>query len=401
MKIVTVVGARPQFIKASPVSRALRQSGHQEFMIHTGQHYDYEMSRVFFDEMKLPEPDVNLEVGSGSHAKQTGEMLIQIENILIAEKPDWALVYGDTNSTLAGALAAVKLHIPVAHVEAGLRSFNREMPEEHNRVLTDHISDLLFCPTKTAVGNLINEGFKNIAGDGNLIESTNSRSPDSFSLPLIANVGDVMYDSVLHNIKLAEKNSRVLDRLKIKPRNYVLATVHRAENTDDHERLMSIFEAFTQIAQDELPVIIPLHPRTRQCLKNSKFKIDGFVKSPKTPSPLMGEGRGEGEKTPLRIIDPVSYLDMLMLEQNAKAILTDSGGMQKEAYFLGVPCVTLRTETEWVETVETGWNVIVGADREKIVEAARCFKSEKPRPELYGNGKASQKIVQVLAMPTC
>jgi len=401
VKIVTVVGARPQFIKASPVSRALRQSGHQEFMIHTGQHYDYEMSRVFFDEMKLPEPDVNLEVGSGSHAKQTGEMLIQIENILIAEKPDWALVYGDTNSTLAGALAAVKLHIPVAHVEAGLRSFNREMPEEHNRVLTDHISDLLFCPTKTAVGNLINEGFKNIAGDGNLIESTNSRSPDSFSLPLIANVGDVMYDSVLHNIKLAEKNSRVLDRLKIKPRNYVLATVHRAENTDDHERLMSIFEAFTQIAQDELPVIIPLHPRTRQCLKNSKFKIDGFVKSPKTPSPLMGEGRGEGEKTPLRIIDPVSYLDMLMLEQNAKAILTDSGGMQKEAYFLGVPCVTLRTETEWVETVETGWNVIVGADREKIVEAARCFKSEKPRPELYGNGKASQKIVQVLAMPTC
>ncbi|MCD6153323.1 MAG: UDP-N-acetyl glucosamine 2-epimerase [Syntrophobacterales bacterium] len=409
VKVVSVVGARPQFIKASPVSNALRQADHQEFIIHTGQHYDYEMSRVFFDEMELPEPDVNLEVGSGSHAKQTGEMLIQIENILIAEKPDWALVYGDTNSTLAGALAAVKLHIPVAHVEAGLRSFNREMPEEHNRVLTDHISDLLFCPTKTAVGNLINEGFKNIAGDGNLIESTNSRSLDSFPLildpyssPLIANVGDVMYDSILHNIKLAERNSRVLDRLKIKPKNYVLATVHRAENTDYPERLMSIFEAFTQIAQDDIPVIIPLHPRTRQCLSNSKFKIDGFVK---TPSPLMGEGRGEGEgggeKTPLRIIDPVSYLDMLMLEQNANAILTDSGGMQKEAYFLGVPCVTLRTETEWVETVETGWNVIAGADRGKIVEAVRCFKSGSPRPELYGDGRASQKIVEILTMLTC
>jgi UDP-N-acetylglucosamine 2-epimerase len=348
-------------------------------MIHTGQHYDYEMSRIFFDEMELPEPDVNLGVGSGSHGKQTGEMLIQIEDVLMAEKPDWALVYGDTNSTLAGALAAVKLHIPVAHVEAGLRSFNRKMPEEHNRVLTDHISDLLFCPTRTAVGNLMNEGFGNIANDGNLVESTNSTLPDSCSLPLIVNVGDVMCDAILHNIKLAEQNSHILQELQVKPKDYVLTTIHRAENTDDHERLMSIFEAFTQIAQDGLPVIIPLHPRTRQCLANSKFKI---------------------QNSKLRLIAPVSYLDMLMLEQNAKTILTDSGGMQKEAYFFGVPCVTLRTETEWVETVEAGWNVIVGADRGKIVEAVRSFKSGTQRPELYGNGNASRKIVEILAMPT-
>ena len=278
-------------------------------------------------------------------------MLIGIENVLLSEKPDMVLVYGDTNSTLAGALAAVKLHVPVGHVEAGLRSFNREMPEEHNRVVSDHLSNLLFCPTQTAVKNLENEG---ITQGVNL-------------------VGDVMYDSILFNIQLAEKKSHVLENLKLKPKSYALATVHRAENTDNHERLKSIFYAFEQISQDGLQVIIPLHPRTRDSLENSKFKI---------------------QNSKLSFIDPVSYLDMLLLEKNAQVILTDSGGVQKEAYWLGVSCVTLRDETEWLETVESGWNVVVGAGKEKIINAVRAFKSDKSRPELYGNGRTAEKIVQ-------
>ena len=354
MKIVTVVGARPQFIKSAPVSKALRELGHTEILVHTGQHYDDGMSAVFFRELEISAPNVNLEVGSGSHGWQTGQMLIRIENVLLSEKPDMVLVYGDTNSTLAGALAAVKLHVPVAHVEAGLRSFNREMPEEHNRVVSDHLSNLLFCPTQTAVKNLENEG---ITQGVNL-------------------VGDVMYDSILFNIQLAEKQSHILENLKLKPKNYALATVHRAENTDNHERLKSIFDAFEQISQNGLPVIIPLHPRTRQSLKNSKFKI---------------------QNSKLSFIDPVSYLDILLLEKNAQVILTDSGGVQKEAYWFGVPCITLRDETEWVETVDAGWNVVVGADGEKIVEAGRRYKSDNPRPELYGDGRAAEKIVQYLA----
>jgi len=356
VKVVSVVGARPQFIKASSVNKALRESGHRDFIIHTGQHYDYEMSQVFFEELELPEPDINLEIGSGSHGRQTGEMLIQIENVLMAENPDCVLVYGDTNSTLAGALAAVKVHIPVAHVEAGLRSFNRKMPEEHNRVLTDHMSDLLFCPTETAVKHLESEGIT----QG------------------VHWVGDVMYDSILHGIKIAEKFSNIMDKLDIKPQCYVLATVHRAENTDDHERLMSIFEAFTQITQDELSVIIPLHPRTRQCLTNSKFKI---------------------QNSKLRIIDPVPYLDMLLLEKNARVILTDSGGVQKEAYWFNVPCVTLRDETEWVELVEHGCNVVAGSDKKNICQAYLKMIHRKidSNTDLYGNGKASHKIVEIIS----
>jgi UDP-N-acetylglucosamine 2-epimerase len=355
VKVVSVVGARPQFIKASSVNKALRESGHRDFIIHTGQHYDYEMSQVFFEELELPEPDINLEIGSGSHGRQTGEMLIGVENILMTERPDRVLVYGDTNSTLAGALAAVKVHIPVAHVEAGLRSFNRKMPEEHNRVLTDHMSDTLFCPTETAVKHLEREG---------ITQGTHV-------------VGDVMYDSVLHSIKIAEKYSTIMDKLDIKPRCYALATVHRAENTDDHERLMSIFEAFTQIAQDELPVIIPLHPRTRQSLKNSKFKI---------------------QNSKIRIINPVSYLDMLMMEKHAHIILTDSGGMQKEAFWFKVPCVTLRDETEWVELVKHGFNTVAGSKRENIYQAYRTMTGKKfeSNPMLYGNGEAGIKIVEIL-----
>ena len=376
MKIVTIVGARPQFIKSAPVSRVLRELGHTEILVHTGQHYDDGMSAVFFRELEITAPDVNLGVGSGSHGWQTGQMLICIEKVLLSKKPDLVLVYGDTNSTLAGALAAVKLHVPVAHVEAGLRSFNRKMPEEHNRVVSDHLSSLLFCPTETAVNNLKKEGFTNIVNDGKIVESIDFLPLNPYSLSLVINVGDVMYDSLLFNMQLAEKKSHILDNLKLKPKNYALATVHRAENTDNHERLKSIFYAFEQISQNGLPVIIPLHPRTRQSLKNSKFKI---------------------QNSKLSFIDPVSYLDMLFLEKNAQVILTDSGGMQKEAYFFGVPCVTLRSETEWVETVETGWNVVVGADRKKIVDAVRCCKPDNPRPELYGNGRAAEKIVEGLA----
>jgi UDP-GlcNAc3NAcA epimerase len=356
VNIVSIVGARPQFIKAFSVNKALRESGHQDFIIHTGQHYDYEMSQVFFEELELPGPDKNLEIGSGSHGKQTGEMLIGIENILVTERPDWVLVYGDTNSTLAGALAAVKLHIPVAHIEAGLRSFNRRMPEEHNRVLTDHMSDLLFCPTETAVKHLEREGI--------------TRG--------VHLVGDVMYDSVLHGIKVAEKYSNIMDKLDIKPQCFALATVHRAENTDDHERLMSIFEALRQIAQEKFHVIVPLHPRTKKCLKNSGFKI---------------------QNSELRIIDPVSYLDMLLLEKNAHVILTDSGGLQKEAYWFNIPCITLRDETEWVELVEHGVNTVIGSDSENIYQAYRTMAGKKldSKPELYGNGTAGQHIVKIIS----
>lgn len=366
MKIVTVVGARPQFIKSAPVSKALREFGHTEILVHTGQHYDANMSDVFFKELNIPKPDYNLGINSASHGAMTGRMLEKIEDLLIREKPDWVLVYGDTNSTLAGALAAVKLHIPVAHVEAGLRSFNREMPEEHNRVLTDHCSDILFCPTETAVNNLRNEGFTNI------VTNSSPLIPNPYSLPLVTNVGDTMYDAVLQFSEIARKQSTILENLKLKSKGYLLATVHRPYNTDVPENLQNILAAFLEI--DE-PIIFPVHPRTKQCLINSTLKIQNLK---------------------LRFISPVGYLDMLILEQNAKAILTDSGGMQKEAYFFGVPCVTMRTETEWIETVQAGWNVVVGANREKIINAVRSFKTGNPRPKLYGDGRTAKKIIQHL-----
>jgi UDP-N-acetylglucosamine 2-epimerase len=350
MKIVTIVGARPQFIKAAPVSRSLRSEA-EEILVHTGQHYDRQMSAVFFSELKIPEPDYNLEVGSGSHGWQTGQMLIRIEEVLLAERPDWVLVYGDTNSTVAGALAAVKLHIPIAHVEAGLRSYNRRMPEEHNRVLTDHASDMLFCPTKTSVDNLAREGIR----QG------------------VRFVGDVMYDAVLFNAKLAKAHATVLDRLDLKPGRYALATIHRPRNTDDPDRLHSIITALSEI---KTPVVLPVHPRTRQKLAETGMEPH------RTPSP--------------RLIEPVGYLDMLALEQDARLILTDSGGVQKEAYFFSVPCITLREETEWVETVDSGWNLLVGADRNAIVEAAASFKPEGSPPLSFGNGRAAAGIVAAL-----
>lgn len=349
-KVVSVVGARPQFVKAAVVSRHLHGAA-REVLVHTGQHYDANMSDVFFSELEIPAPDYHLGVGSAPHGEQTGEMLKQIERVLVDEKPDSVLVYGDTNSTLAGALAAAKLHIPVAHVEAGLRSFNRRMPEEVNRVVTDHVASLLFAPTDTAVFNLEREGI-----------TTG-----------VCQVGDVMYDAVLRHLEQARKRSRILERYELRPKEYVLATLHRAENTDDAQRLENILAAFAEISR-EVPVIFPVHPRTR-CL------IDGL--------PHLSGGS-------LLMVEPASYFDMLRLESSAHCIVTDSGGVQKEAFFLRVPCVTTRDESEWVETIETSWNTLAGADLEKIVTAVREASPGKSGAWPYGKGDSAQQIVHVL-----
>ena len=309
MKVVSIIGARPQFIKCAPVSRALRHVA-QEVLVHTGQHYDDSMSGVFFRELDIPEPDYHLGVGSGSHGQQTGAMLTKIEEVLLKEKPDRVLVYGDTNSTLAGALAAAKLHISVAHVEAGLRSFNRRMPEEINRVMTDHLADVLLCPTETAVENLQLEGVTKG----------------------VHLVGDVMYDALLDSVERARRTSTVFDRLELEAQSYLLVTVHRAENTDQAQRMHGIMAALIALAESGQMIVFPVHPRTRKALDNLSFK---------PPERLL-------------LTEPLSYLDMVLLESTARIILTDSGGVQKESYWLQVPCITLRDETEWVETVESG-----------------------------------------------
>ena len=314
LKIISVVGARPQFIKAAMISRRLEASEElSEILIHTGQHYDPNLSAIFFEELNLPEANVNLGVGSASHGEQTGKIMIALEPILVREEPDCILVYGDTNSTLAGALTAAKIGIPIAHIEAGLRSFNRTMPEEINRVLTDHVSEYLFAPTRNAVENLKREGI----GDERIFE-----------------VGDVMYDAALTYGRKAEEKSGIIEELKLEAGQFLLATVHRAENTDDKRRLESIFRGLERVSR-ELPVVVPLHPRTRKALDGTEFCRQ--------------------DSSELRIIDPVGYLDMIMLEKNARLIATDSGGVQKEAFFFRVPCVTLREETEWVELVEIVW----------------------------------------------
>jgi UDP-N-acetylglucosamine 2-epimerase len=350
IKVVTVVGARPQFVKAGPMSAALRLAGHREVLVHTGQHYDHGMSKVFFDELGIPEPAQNLEVGSGSHGAQTGQMLERLERVLQAERPDWVLVFGDTNSTLAGALAAAKLGIPVAHVEAGLRSWNRAMPEEHNRVLTDHCADLLLCPTTTAVANLRHEGL--------------TRG--------VKLVGDPMYDAVLAHLPAARARQALLASLGVTPRGYVLATVHRPYNTDDPAKLRALLAGLVALAE---PVVFPVHPRTRKAIAALGVDLSG------------------GQ---LRLIEPVGYLDMLALEAGARLVMTDSGGVQKEAYFLGVPCLTLRPETEWVETVEAGWNLLVATEPAAMVEAARRFAPQGEPPRLFGDGHACERIAETL-----
>lgn len=357
MKILTILGARPQFIKAGSVSREIAKHKEiKEVIVHTGQHYDANMSDIFFEEMQIPKPDYFLGIGGKSHGAMTGQMIEKIEEVAQKEKPDWIMVYGDTNSTLAGAIVASKLHIKLAHIEAGLRSFNMKMPEEVNRILTDRVSTILFCPTKTAVENLKTEGFP-------FTLSANHQQ-------LITNVGDVMQDGALFYRGLAVKPKNI----DIKD-NFILCTIHRAENTDDENRLRSIFEALNEIAKEK-QIILPLHPRTKKILENLKLNIQN-----------------------LTLIDPVGYLEMVWLIDNCSLVMTDSGGLQKEAYFFEKPCITLRDETEWVELVECGANVLVGADKDKILKAFRNnskFNIENSKLDLYGGGKASEKIIKKL-----
>ena len=350
MKIVTILGARPQFIKAGTVSREITKHNEiQEIIIHTGQHFDANMSDIFFDEMKIPKPDYNLDINGLGHGAMTGQMLEKIEEVLLKEKPDWVMVYGDTNSTIAGALAASKLHIKVAHVEAGLRSFNMNMPEEVNRILTDRISNILFCPTQSAIDNLGKEGY------------------DTLDIKIVKN-GDVMQDGALFYKDLAVKPDVELAD------NYILSTIHRAENTDAPQRLKAIFEALNEIAK-EIQIVLPLHPRTKNILKTSDIKLSNNI----------------------TIIEPIGYLKMVYLIKNAKMIMTDSGGLQKEAFFFEKSCITLRDETEWIELIENKFNVLGGADKNKIIDLYHTYQFNNDFSlNLYGGGKASEIIIKEL-----
>ena len=379
MKILTVLGARPQFIKAGSVSREIAKYPQiKEVIIHTGQHYDSNMSEIFFKEMHIPKPDYFLNINGLSHGAMTGQMMEKIEEVVLEEKPDIILVYGDTNSTLSGALVGAKLHTPVAHIEAGLRSFNMQMPEEVNRILTDRVSSWLFCPTETAVENLKKEAFP-----------FPIYSPITNYSQQILNVGDVMYDGALFYKQFAKKPKAVsnleflvsnkLDTKNQQPKtkNYILATIHRAENTDNPQRLRAIFEALQEISK-EMPIILPLHPRTKQKLKSANINTT---------------------YSQINIIDPVGYLEMVWLLENCSLVMTDSGGLQKEAYFFNKACITLRDETEWIELVEHGYNILAGANREKIIRAfnqMQNFKIPNNKSNLYGNGDSSKKIVKAL-----
>ncbi|MFN0034535.1 MAG: non-hydrolyzing UDP-N-acetylglucosamine 2-epimerase [Saprospiraceae bacterium] len=356
MRLITVIGARPQFVKAAAVSRAFRAyPSIEEKIVHTGQHFDANMSDIFFEEMEIPRPHFNLEINSLSHGAMTGRMLERIEEVLLAEKPDALLVYGDTNSTLAGALAARKLHIPIMHVEAGLRSHNMAMPEEINRILTDRISEVLFCPTETAVANLRREGFEHFGCS-------------------ILQVGDVMEDAALFYAPIAAKRTNLLKTLDLEGRDFVLCTLHRAENTDDPERFSAIVEALNETAR-QMPVVLPLHPRTQKLLEKNGLRLDALT------------------------VPPVGYFDMLSLLQNARLVMTDSGGLQKEAYFFGKFCLTLRHDTEWQELVEGGFNFLVGADKRLILKTLEeALSKEFPaKKDFYGGGKAATRIAEVVA----
>lgn len=352
-KIVTIVGARPQFIKTPLVSKEIRKFA-KEILVHTGQHYDTNMSDIFFRELDIPKADYNLNVGSGTQGKQTGEMLEKIEEVLVKEKPDLVLIYGDTNSTIAGALAAVKLHIPVAHVEAGMRSYNRQMPEEINRIVSDHISTLLFAATRSSAKILKKEGI----------------TKDIYF------VGDVMYDiqKQIQGSKSKIQNN-ILEKLDVKPKKYILATVHRQENTDSKQNLENIVKAFAKINE---PLVFAVHPRTEKYLK--EYKLDHLI----TKNPQI------------KLIKPVGFLEMMILEQNARLVITDSGGVQKEAYLNRVPCITLRKETEWIETVQSGWNKLAGTNQEKIVKLTKNFPKPKNHPNFLGDSKAYLKIAKII-----
>ncbi len=367
MKLLSVVGARPQFVKIAPIAQAIARgvigTNVEHLIVHTGQHYDAKLSDVFFSELDLPNATVNLGVGSRSHGSQTGAMLAQLENTLLELKPDIVLVYGDTNSTLAASLAASKLHIPLAHIEAGLRSFNRHMPEEINRVVSDHVCDLLLAPTPTAMSHLINEGLGERA----------------------VFTGDVMYDAILHFRVLAKQKSAILSQLALSSQQYGVATLHRAENTDDAQQLQRLLDTLNDIASRELPLVFPIHPRTMRLIKDN-----------------LSDWQPHKH---LRLIEPIGYLDMIALTDNAAVTLTDSGGLQKEAYFLGCPCITLREETEWEETLGHGANRLTGSDSTRIHDAFREVRQQFPNGKsdfsasilaAFGDGKAAENICQAL-----
>jgi len=348
MKFLSVIGARPQFIKVKPIIEEVRKHKIHHILLHTGQHYDYEMTKIIFEELEIPEPDYNLNVGSHSHGKQTGIMLERIEKVLMKEKPNVVIVYGDTNSTLAGAVASVKLEIQVTHIEAGLRSFNKKMPEEINRILTDRISDFLFCPSEVAVNNLKKEGIERG----------------------VFFVGDIMYDIFLRYKERLEEE-KVLERFDLNSGEYLLLTIHRKENTDNPENLKKILES---VGESKELTIFPVHPRTKKIISEKGIKIPENIK----------------------IIKPVGYLEMLTLEKNSKKILTDSGGVQKEAYWFGIPCITLRKETEWIETIKENMNILTGSDKRKILNSIKSFSPESKTKNIYGDGNTAEKIIEIL-----
>jgi UDP-GlcNAc3NAcA epimerase len=372
IKLLTIIGARPQIIKAGALNRAIKNKFEKEIcevIVHTGQHYDENMSQVFFDELGIPAPDYNLNVGSGSHGKQTATMITGIEEILLKEKPNCIVLYGDTNSTLAGAIAASKIQVPVIHIEAGLRSFNKSMPEEINRILCDHVSTLLFSPTKSGYDNLLGEGFKE-----------NNQAPYTFDNPKIYHCGDVMYDNSLYFSTVAEQKTSVLKDNNLQQNKFILATIHRNNNTDEPLRLNALFSALNKIAREnKIKIVLPLHPRTAKLLpQNLSAELYNTINTNEY----------------IQIIPPVSFLEMIALEKNAMMVMTDSGGVQKEAFFFQKPCIILRSETEWVELVNCGSAKIVDADETKIIDAYTYFSTAKSLnfPDLFGNGKAAEFI---------
>lgn len=372
LKIVTIIGARPQIIKAAALSRAIKNhfvDEIKEIIVHTGQHYDENMSQVFFDELGIPAPDYNLNVGSGSHGKQTAAMIAGIEEILLNEKPNAIVLYGDTNSTLAGGIAASKIHVPVVHIEAGLRSYSKVMPEEVNRIMCDHVSTLLFSPTKTGFDNLLKEGFR-----------SDNTAPYNANNPKIYHSGDVMLDNSLHFSEVADKKINIEEKYGVQKGNYVLATIHRNNNTDEPKRLTDLFDALNQISlKYKMAVVLPLHPRTAKLLEQNISKsVYEAVKS----------------NINFKIVEPASFVEMIALEKNANIVVTDSGGVQKEAFYFKKPCVILRPETEWIELVNCGAAIITDADKEKILEAFEYFRihTNLEFPSFYGDGKAAEFI---------
>lgn len=372
IKILTVIGARPQFIKAAALSRAIRNKFSdkiQEIIVHTGQHYDDNMSRVFFEEMQIPHENYNLQVGSDSHGKQTATMISGIEELLLKEKPDCVVLYGDTNSTLSGTIAAVKIHVPVVHIEAGLRSFNKSMPEEINRILCDHCSTLLFSPTKKGYKNLLKEGFPEF-----------NQRPYTADNPKIFHCGDIMYDNAIYFSELAEKKSDIINQYGLSQGNFILATIHRNNNTDDPERFASVFLSLNKISlENKLKIVLPLHPRTSKALQsNLKQEVFEAIRS----------------NNNFVLMPPASFLEMIVLEKNCMLVCTDSGGVQKESFFFRKPCIILRPETEWVELVESGTAIITDVDEKKIQFAFTQFKNKKNLsfPPIFGDGHASEFI---------